>query len=89
MLIEGWLSLNNGWSKEDQKKLEELVLSVFGKIDLEVTTIDQIIALMGMDKKNQNQNINFTLLKSPGQATINHYLDKNLIEKSLKYYLSL
>ena len=89
MLVEGQLSVGSGWTKEDQKELEQLVLSVFGKINFEAEEISSIIELMSKDKKNQNQKINFTLLTAPGESAINFFPSRDQIENSLKYYLSL
>lgn len=89
MLVEGQLSVGMGWTIEDQKELEQLVLSVFGKINFEAEEISSIIELMRKDKKNQNQKINFTLLTAPGESSINFSPSRDQIENSLKYYLSL
>lgn len=89
MVIEGVLSFDKGWNQNDQKSLENMILALFGKIKITTENIEPIIAYMKRDKKNQNQNINFTLLKAIGEAQVNCHVDENQIRKSLKYYIEL
>lgn len=89
MVIEGLLSFDKGWSQNNQKSLENMILAVFGKIDITTEQIEPLIAYMRHDKKNQNQNINFTLLKAMGSAQVNCHVDESQIRKSLKYYIEL
>ena len=44
---------------------------------------------MKKDKKNEKDEINFTLLKSPGKAVINQTCSESLIIESLDYYRNI
>ncbi len=44
---------------------------------------------MKNDKKNKNRAINFTLLQTIGEATVNHKIGEDLILEALNYYCSL
>ena len=44
---------------------------------------------MANDKKNEGGLINFSLIKKPGQVSVNHTRNATLIEESLNFYNSL
>ncbi len=65
------------------------LIGVYGKKNLDFESFDHLINLMRQDKKNENQQINFTLLRSPGHAVINQTCDSELIRDSLQFYNNL
>ena len=50
---------------------------------------DALIDLMRHDKKNENGKINFTLLKSAGEAVINQSVDESDIRNALDIFQDL
>lgn len=50
-------------------------------------TIPELLTIMQGDKKNRDENVNFTLLKSIGVAIIDQQPSLELIEESLRAYL--
>jgi 3-dehydroquinate synthase len=50
---------------------------------------DKLIERMYQDKKNNNSEINFSLLSAIGKAEINNFCNKSLIEESIIFFNSL
>ena len=74
------------------KMLEEirnLLLQKFGKISLQMQDVDLLTENMKKDKKNLNQNINFTLIDRIGHAVINQIVPEKIIKESLLEYMSI
>jgi 3-dehydroquinate synthase len=90
MICEAWLSTKkNKLSEAGLKEIVDFVLKIYGKVSLEEESFSDLLNLMKNDKKNKGTEINFTLLSKPGEASINHTCDENLIRESLKYYIKL
>jgi len=68
-------------------QLKKYLIGIFPKIDIELNDIPELVRLMRHDKKNNQSNITFSLLKKPGDVLLN-YEDIDLeIVKSLTYYI--
>ncbi|MFH1159999.1 MAG: 3-dehydroquinate synthase [bacterium] len=65
------------------------LLKGFGKIGISSGDVPELLALMGHDKKNRNQELRFTLLSRPGQGKINQSCDPARIVGALTRYLEL
>jgi 3-dehydroquinate synthase len=73
-------------------KLDEIsnfIIKIYGKIELNKSDYSQMINLMRNDKKNENENINFSLISSIGDVEVNQTASKELIVESLNYYSGL
>jgi len=70
-----------GLSKNDLKEITDFFLKIYGKIDLNRDSYGALIEFMQKDKKNEKDEINFSLLKYPGQTC-----NEALIIESLDYY---
>ncbi len=90
MVCEAFLSkavLN--LSNKELRQIGELIVSIFGKYSLRSILSPEIIRLIKQDKKNVADEINFTLLKRIGKASINHHCSEAQIMAALNYYDSL
>lgn len=87
MLVEAILSYENG--ELVKENLDTIVLSFKGIFNLELideSEIPELIEWMRHDKKNDNSEINFTLLKKIGEAEFDKVCDSVQIEKAIKRY---
>ncbi len=85
MVIEAELSFElNLLSINDLNQIKNAINQFYIKCPVKNTQINQLIELMLNDKKNTNQQINFTLLKEIGKGVINQFVDINVIENVLK-----
>lgn len=83
LICELYLShIKTGFPENEFWKLKKYVDTNFGKITYDFT-FDEIIELMKHDKKNENNEINFTLLSDIGKVKINQTATKEEIEKCL------
>ncbi len=74
------------------KQLEEItnfLINIYGKENFSPTSYPQLVRLMQKDKKNEKDEINFTLLKYPGKALVNQTCEEALIIESLDYYQNI
>ncbi len=71
------------------EKITRYILSVFGKVNLNLQQFDLMMDKMRLDKKNVKNEINFTLLKEIGEASIDGKASDKLIKESLEHYLEL
>ena len=70
MIMETWLSeMQNGLSKEDTDKITNKLFSLFGKHDFEKLNFIDILKYLRHDKKNHDNQIIFSLLKSIGNCS--------------------
>ncbi len=88
MICEAYLSRKIiGLSSEELSEITSFIISVFHP--KKITTSEKtLIGLMKQDKKNQNAEINFTLLSSIGKAEINNSCSEELIEESFGFFNS-
>jgi len=71
------------------QEITEFFIKIYGKVELDRATYPVLIQLMRKDKKNEKDEINFTLLESPGKAIINQTCNEALIIESLDYYRNI
>ncbi len=90
MICEAWLSHKTFVLKQSElKAITDFILKIYGKPQLNPKSFEQLIALMRQDKKNEDAKINFTLLKSIGNAIVNQTCGADSILDSLAYYQGL
>ncbi len=88
MLCESFISTQQqGLSQEDFAVIKKSIDKFY---DLKKFTfsMDDIYEYMLADKKNMDGRINFTLLKSTGNAVYDCTADRSLIEKSIQWYFN-
>ena len=76
------------FSKEELYDLKNYIKTLFGNIIIEKTDFKPIIELMKHDKKNINGEVKFVLLNKLTNYKLDCKVETQLIEKSLKYYVS-
>ncbi len=86
MICESYLSLKKGLLQKDLDQITQFLFKHYGKFDFEPDIYPKLIALMQQDKKNETAEINFTMLKSPGEALFNQFASEKEIKASLDYY---
>jgi len=86
MICESYLSLKKGLSRADLDQITQFLIKQYGKFEFNSNIYPKLINLMQQDKKNETAAINFTMLKSPGEALFNQFAGETEIIESLDYY---
>ncbi len=86
MICESYLSLEKGLLPQDLDQITQFLLKQYGKCEFGTDSYPKLMALMQQDKKNDTTEINFTMLKSPGEALFNQVASEADIIASLEYY---
>jgi len=90
MICEAWLSYKKiGMSQADLNEIVEMITRLYPKYHLEESWNAELFALMQKDKKNQNGQINCTLLKQIGHYSIDNICTEAELCDSLRYYATL
>jgi 3-dehydroquinate synthase len=89
MVCETFLSYKIcGLPENALSEICEYIFHHFGHHSIPEESFSKIIYLMGNDKKNEGDRINFALLKEPGKAVYDIFVDNNVILESLTFYNS-
>ncbi|WP_066632289.1 3-dehydroquinate synthase [Labilibacter marinus] len=78
-----------GFPMDKIKEINNIIENIYGKFDFSETDFDELFYLMTHDKKNEKNQINFTLLEDIGKIQINQTCNKEEIFEALKFYLNL
>lgn len=90
MICESYIAHKvTGLTLSALEEITNFFIKIYGKIDLNRDSYPKLIRLMKKDKKNEKDEINFTLLTSPGKAIINQTCNQALIMESLDYYRNI
>lgn len=89
IIVESYLSQKNGLSEDELQIIVERIQSVYNLPKLPENNIDELLTLMGADKKNTQLGINFTLLEQIGEATIDNYCTTDEIREAIAWYNNL
>lgn len=90
MICEAFLSsVLNDLSREELEEISDVITNSFGKVILDPTDFEDIVAFAGKDKKSMTGELNFTLLRRIGKASVNHKADESSVIQALRYYDSL
>lgn len=90
MLTEAFLSQKYlRLPQEDLRKIEAILLGVYGKIHIAENDFENIVSLCFQDKKNEGSILNFSLLTKIGHCEYNIAVGKEEIFQSLRYYNDL
>ena len=89
MIAESFISYKRGvLSAAAYSEIEQVLIRIFPMLDIPEGAVEQIIAFIKNDKKNEGKEMNFVLLEALGQTSINASLSENEIGESL-LHLSL
>ena len=87
MILAAYISSEiTGFSKNELKKITSILLLKYKKVRFEISEISEIIDLLVYDKKNSHGKINFVLLNSIGDCSIDRQVENQLILDSFDYY---
>lgn len=87
LMMELYLSAKKcSFPAKEMHQLENFVKEHYGKFLYECKHYDTLYKYMTHDKKNENGNINFTLMGAIGDIRINQTASKDEIEEMLDYY---
>ncbi len=90
MICETWLSHKIiGLPFEKVEEIASCLLRLYDAYELNESAFHEMIRLMQKDKKNENQQINFSLINPIGAVTINQTCDKEMILESMAFYNNL
>lgn len=90
MITETYLSKKLlGLSEGALKEVTDFILSIYGKVTLDKTTIPDFIQLTTQDKKNEGGQVLMTLLSELGKAEINCAVKGPDIAEAINYYIDL
>lgn len=87
MLIEAMMSFENELlNKEELDEIFYYITHYFGKLPIQEQDIPNLIDWMKHDKKNQNNQIGFSLLDGIGRCKYGIYLNENQIREAILKY---
>ncbi|MDX1939857.1 MAG: 3-dehydroquinate synthase [Saprospiraceae bacterium] len=90
MICESYLSYKlQGLPQQDLEEISAFILKIFGHHSLQEADFQRLVQLMQNDKKNEGDQINFTLINPIGSAIINQNASAEEIVESLRYYNQL
>ncbi|MBN1251295.1 MAG: 3-dehydroquinate synthase [Bacteroidales bacterium] len=90
IIIELILSYNKlKFQLSKLKEITDFIIKTYGKIQFNKNDYEALFALMKQDKKNENNEINFTLLSDIGKSFINSSATKKEIFEAFDYYFKL
>lgn len=88
MVLAAYLSVKTeDFSEETLQEIKQVIISLFGKVEITPSDQEKIIEFMKFDKKNDAGKINFVLLRKIGTPVIDRQVSNELIYKAFKYYL--
>ncbi len=90
MLAELYLGHKTcGFPLELIKEINTFIEKIYGKLDITMDCFDELFFLMTHDKKNERNQINFTLLSNIGEIEINQICTREEIKEAIQFYLDL
>ena len=90
MVVEIILSeMTNGLKADVSGVIRKKIQNIFSLTPIDESEFSELIEWMRNDKKNDDSEINFTLLKDIGQAEYNKVCSIDQIEQAIKMYNSL
>ena len=90
MICESWLSHKMvGLPLQSVEKIANFILKFYEFFLLNKDTFPDLIHLMTKDKKNENEQINFSLINPIGTVLINQVCEASVILESLNFYNQL
>lgn len=90
MVCEAYIShKTNGLNHRLLKDIVATIFTYFSFYPIHEESYQLLLGLMKNDKKNDESGINFTLLKTIGNASFNHQISEDIIIEALDYYNSL
>jgi len=90
MIGESYLSYKlNFLSNTEFNQIKDQLLKIYELPKMPTSAINEIMKIIKQDKKNKLNKINFTLLEAIGKASIDNFLEEEMVEESLNYLFNL
>lgn len=87
MILETFLSVKvSGLLLDEARKIKNVFHAIYPKISFDKDTITEVIKMLPHDKKNENGNVLFVLLKSIGEPIWNQSASEELILEAFDFY---
>jgi 3-dehydroquinate synthase len=87
MLVETDISVEVcGLKVSEADEISNMITSVFGEMNLQAFTVEELMQWMRYDKKNRNGVLQFSLLKSIGVAVVNQQVPDGLVIDTLRKF---
>ena len=88
MVLAAYLSAKTeDLSEEILQEIKEVIISLFGKIEITKDDQDKILEYLKFDKKNEGGKINFVLLRKIGEPVMDRQVLNEQIYSAFEYYL--
>lgn len=78
-----------GLSRQDSEAIIGFILRHFRPYLFENQAIEALLSWMKKDKKNRNKKIGFTLLRKPGEAIFDNFIEESEIVEALERYRNI
>jgi len=90
MICEAYLSRRvNNLDETELEDISHYLNAIYPSYSIDPSIYPVLIDLMRNDKKNENNQLGFALLRNIGNCDYNKYVDEDLIIESLDYYRNL
>lgn len=90
MICETWLSASKtGLEESELTDIKDFLMAYYPQRKIPEDAFSELITLMRKDKKNEQGEINFTLLEGIGKFAVNQTCTEEEIGEALQYYNSL
>ena len=83
------LQANTFTSFEELNEMSTMLLTIFGKVELDPNDCDRLVELCAQDKKNEGSTQLFTLLQKIGDCNYNIAVTREEIKHAILYYQQL
>ena len=90
LVIESYISMQLGYlSTPEYREIEQTIISIFGKLNMQGYDVNDPNRRMRQDKKNMQHKISFSLIREIGHATFDDNCDMTIVQEAVKYYSQL
>jgi 3-dehydroquinate synthase len=87
MILEAFLSVKAvGFPLESADKIKGVFQAIYPKVHFDKDTITEVIKMLMHDKKNENGNVLFVLLKAIGEPVWNQSVSEKHILEAFDFY---
>ncbi len=88
MIMEAYLAYRKKMiDLQTLEQVEEFIFSVYGKVDLKMTDVAEVIQLAQQDKKNRGGELRFSLLTGLGSCGYDIKITPGEVQQAIAYYV--
>lgn len=90
MIAEAYLAELKGFiTRSDVQEIEQHILAIYGKVNIDASSIEEMIHLTHQDKKNEHGAVLYSLLNKIGEANFNISATREETRAAIEYYVQL